>query len=165
MAERIFRNSIIVLVVAMTSCSTPMSKESYLKKFDGFVSEVANNHKTYSEKDWQKKDEKYEKFSGEWYEKFKDDFTLKERLKITTNIAKYQYYSKLSQAKSTIKEMLEAFNAKEMKENVQSLVNSGMEAELKQLYEEARKAGKAAEEALTEILNELQVNIDELKKK
>ena len=67
---------ISLIAIIATSCSTPLNKESYLKKFDAFVSEVSENCKTYSDKDWEKKTEKYEKFSGEWYEKFKNDMRL-----------------------------------------------------------------------------------------
>ena len=154
--------AILMVVTTVVGCSVPLSKESYLKNFDDFVSDVADNHKAYSEKDWQRKSEKFEKFSGVWYEKFLDDFTLQEKLKITTNKAKYHYYSKLAQASSMFNEMFDALNVGEIKSNVQNLINTGMESELKQLYQEAQKAGKAAEEIVKEIFNELKINIDEL---
>ena len=153
---------ILIVAIAAVSCTAPSSKESYLRKFDSFVSEVAENYGAYSDKDWQKKTVKFEKFSGVWYDKFKDDFSLQEIVKITSYKAKYLYYSNIGRATSTFKEMIDSLNVREIKENVQSLINDGLEAELKQLYEEARKAGKAAEETIREILNEFQINIDEL---
>ena len=153
---------ILVVSIAAVNCTAPSSKESYLKKFDSFVSEVAENYRTYSDKDWQKKTVKFEKFSGVWYDKFKDEFTLQESLKITSYKAKYHYYSNIGRAASTFKEMIDTLNVREIKESVQSLLNDGLEAELKQLYEEARKAGKTAEETIREIFNEFQINIDEL---
>ena len=79
--------SIIILLVV--NCSTPLSKENYLEKFDAFISKVSENYKTYSAKDWEKKTEKFEKFSSEWYEKFKDDFIWQEKVKITINKTKF----------------------------------------------------------------------------
>jgi len=95
------------------SCSVPLSKESYLEKFDAFIVEVSENHKTYSGEEWKKKTEKFEKFSGEWYEKFKDDFTLQEKIKITANNAKFYYYKALNQSSSVIKELFDVLNIDE----------------------------------------------------
>ena len=155
---------ILLIYLMVVSCSTPLSKESYLKKFDTFVSEISSNHESYSGKDWAKKTERYEKFSGDWYEKFKDDFTWQEKLKITGLKTKYQYYRVLSQSSVAIKELLNTLNIKEIREKVQFYIKNDMENDLSLLYEEACKAGGAAEKAVMEILKELQVNIEELKK-
>lgn len=164
--RNIMRKSHYILIISMlvVSCSTPLSKEGYLEKFETFVSEVAEKHDTYSDKEWAKKTEKYEKFSGEWYEKFKNDFTWQEKLKITGFQTKFHYYKVLNQSSSAIKELLTALNFKEIKEKVQYYVKNDMEDDLNLLYEEARKAGGAAEKAVMEILKELQVNIEELQK-
>ena len=135
-----------------------------MKNFDAFMSEVSDNCKTYSDKEWQKKNEKFEKFSGEWYEKFKDEFTWHEKLKITGHQAKFHYYSILSQTSSVFNEMLNVLNVNEIKTTVRNYVDKGMITELKQLYKQALDMGAAAEEAITEIFNELQINIDELLK-
>ena len=156
---------VLMVAIGAVSCTAPFSKESYLKKFDNFVSEVSENHKAYSDKDWLKKTEKYEKFAGVWYDKFKDDLTLSERVKVTTYKAKFHYYSKFGRATSAFKDMLNALNVGEIKASVQSLVSNDLDMELKQLYEEARKAGKVAEETIREIFNEFQINIDELMKR
>jgi len=155
---------ILIFAFVATGCSTPLSKDRYLKNFDTFISEVSENYKNYSDKDWEQKTEKFQKFSVGWYEKFKDDFSWKEKLKIATFHTKFHYYSTLGQTSSAFKELLETLNVQEIKSKVRDFINNDMEAELNQLYEEARKAGKAAEEAITEILNELQISIEELQK-
>ena len=152
----------LLLVVGVTSCSIPLSKESYLEKLDLFVSEVSENYKTYSDKDWEKKTEKFEKFSGEWYEKFKDDFTWKEKIKVAANIAKFSYYKTLSQLSSTAKDLFDTFNVKEAKEKVKNYIQNDMGNGLNHFYEEALKAGSAAGETLTEILEDLQNNLEQL---
>ena len=152
-----------VAMTCMVACS-PMTKESYLKKYDGFITEVSENYKDYDEKAWAKHTEKYEKFSGEWHEKFKDEFTLQEKLKITGLQVKFNYYSTLSQTSSMFKDILDVLNAQEIKKIVQSYKDDGMVAELEQLYREACETGKAAEKAITEILKELQIDIEELQK-
>ena len=163
MMKRIFY--ILFFVFLMASCSTPLNKERYLKNFETFLSEVSENYKNYSDKDWKKETEKFEKFSGVWYEKFKDEFTWQEKLKIMSYQAKFQYYSALSQTSSFFDEMLKSLNVQEIKATVQHYINNGLVDDLNQLYKKATEAGAAAEKVITEILNELKINIEELQKR
>ena len=88
---------IAAIAVLATSCSVPLSKVSYMNKFDSFVSEVSENHKRYSDKDWEKKTKTYKKFSGKWYNKFKPDFTIKDEIAIKAYQVKFNYYRTLNQ--------------------------------------------------------------------
>jgi hypothetical protein len=153
--------TLVALCCLLAACS-PMSKESYLEKYAAFMSEVSENYKSYVDKDWEKKTEKFKQFSDEWYTKFKDDLTWQEKLKVTGFQAKFYYYRTLQQSSSTIKELLVGLNVDKIKEQVQYYINNDMKEALTQLYEEACMAGDAATEAVTEILNELQVNIEKL---
>ena len=109
---------IVIIAFMATSCSTPLSKESYLKKFDVFISDVSRNYKNYNEKDWKKKAEMYENFSGKWYDKFEDDFTLKEHIAIKANQVKWYYYCNLGVTTSTVKQLLESLDMKEIKKQM-----------------------------------------------
>ena len=153
--------SFFILICLLGACS-PMSKESYLKKYDAFMSEVSEKYKNYDDATWKKQTEQHNKFSGEWYEKFSDDLTWQEKLKVTGFRAKFYYYKTLQQSSSSVRELLDGLDIDKIKENVQYYINNDMKDALNQLYEEACKAGDAAAEAITEILNELQVNLDKL---
>jgi len=157
--KKLFYLVIVALVAA--NCSTPMSKESYLKKFDSFISEISENHKTYGENEWQKMTEKYEKFSGEWYDKFKDDFTLKEHITIKANQGKWYYYRFMSETVS-VKELLESLDIKGVREQLQYYIDNNMQDDLQKFYEEAKNIGEGALGTITEILEELEVNIEAL---
>jgi hypothetical protein len=148
-------------MIVITACS-PMTKESYMEKYGSFISEISENHKIYSEKDWRKQTGKYDKFSDEWYEKFKDDLTLKDEIAIKTNQTKWYYYRHLNTATSSIKQLFESLDVNEIKKQVQYYIDNNMPNDLQKFYKDAQKAGKDAEEALTEILEELNVKIDEL---
>jgi len=108
--------------------------------------------------------EKYDKFSGEWYDKFKDEFTLKDHITIKANQAKWLYYSNLNGVTSTVKQLFESLDVKGMKKQVQYYIDNNMQSDLQKFYEDATKAGKDAQEAVTEILEELNVKLDELQK-
>ena len=160
--KRILYISIVSLMVV--SCSIPLNKDSYIKKFDAFVADVSENHKTYSDKDWEKKTIKYKQFSDEWYKKFKNDFTLKDEITIKANQVKFNYYRSLNQSTSIIKQLINSLNIQELKEQALFYINNDMKNDLQKMYEEAQKAGKEAEEVISEILKELNVQIEDLKK-
>jgi hypothetical protein len=151
------------MVLCLVACS-PMSKESYLEKYNAFLSEVSDNYKTYDDKAWAKQTEKYEKFSGEWYNKFKDEFTMKDQIAIKANQVKWYYYRNLNDATSTVKQLLDELDMKKIKKQVQYYIDNNMQSDLQKFYEDVQKAGMEAQEAVSEILKELNVKIDELQK-
>jgi type II secretory pathway component GspD/PulD (secretin) len=139
-----------------------MSKESYLEKYDDFVTDVSENYKSYSEKDWKKATQKHENFSGKWYETFENEFSLKDQIKIKANQTKWYYYRNLADITSTIRQLFESLDVKGMKKQVQYYIDNNMQSDLQKFYEEAQKAGKAAEETVAEIFEELKINIEDL---
>jgi hypothetical protein len=154
------------LVATMfVGCSTPMNKESYLKKFDAFITDVSANYKTWQDEEWAKKIEQYERFSGEWYKKFEKELTFQEEVKVVGFQTKFNYYKALDESSTILrnfKEMLNNVDTDEIRETVRSYVNSDRMDELKLLYEEAVQVGGAAMDAMTRILNELQISVEEL---
>jgi hypothetical protein len=147
----------------LAACS-PMSKESYLERFDEFMSEVSNNYKTYDDRAWTKQTKKYEKFSGKWYDKFKDKFTLKDQIRIKANQAKWYYCRNLGEATSTIKQLLDVVDIKGIKQKMRYYIDNDMQGDLQKLYDDVKKAGKDAKDALEEILKEMDVKIDKLQR-
>jgi hypothetical protein len=154
----------ICLAMACLVACTPRVKESYMKEFNSFVAEVSENYKTYDDKTWEKQVKKYEKLSGEWYNKFKEEFTLQDEIAIKANQVKWHYYYNLNAAMSTVKELFESLDVKGMTRQVQHYINNNMQDDLKKFCEEAKKAGKEAEACLAGILEELNVKIDEWQK-
>ena len=152
-----------VAMLGFMACA-PMSKESYLEKYEAFISEISEDYQTYDDEMWQKQTELYENFSGKWYDKFKDEFTLKDQIVIKANQAKWYYYRNLESATSTVKQLLESLDIKGMKKQIQYYIDNNMQSDLQKLYEDARKAGKDAQKAVAEILEELNVKIEELQK-
>ena len=148
-------------MILMAACA-PMSKEAYLKKYDAFIVEVSENGKSYDAEAWEKAAIQYEKFSGEWYNKFKEEMTLVEKLKVTKNQTQFYYYRNLSQGMSTAKEILKSLNIGEIKQQIRYYIDNNMESDLQKFYNDAVKAGKEAEEVVTKILNELNVKINVL---
>ena len=152
-----------VVMVCLASCS-PMSKESYLKRYNTFISDVSRNYKSYDDRAWKLQTQRFDQFSGKWYNKFKDQLTLKDQIAIKSNQTKWHYYRSLSEASSTIKQVLDAIDVKGMKNEIQYYIENNLKSDLQKFYEDAQKAGKDAQEAVEEILKELKVEIEELQK-
>lgn len=154
---------VAIVMIVITACS-PMTKESYLERYDEFSREISENYKSYSDEDWQKMSEKYDRFSGEWYNKFKDEFTLKDEIAISAYRVKWHYCRNLNEVTDAVKQLFESLDIKGMKEQAQFYIENNMTDDLQKFYEEATKAGKEAQDAVTEILEELNVQLDELQK-
>ena len=77
---------IILMAFALLVLNACADKESYVKDFGAFIEEVRNDADSYSDKDWEKADKKFEKYTGDIYEKFAEELTADEKMEI----AKYQ---------------------------------------------------------------------------
>jgi hypothetical protein len=153
-----------ILILSIAGCSY-YSKESYLKGFEKFITDVSQNHKSYDDKTWEKQTARYEKFTGEWYKKFEDDFTVKEKVSITGYKIKFNYFKKTDQASSAINALFDALKVDDIKKQLEYYIENDMQDEIRQFYDEAKKAGEEVESTVTDILEDLKVNMNELKKK
>ena len=72
--------------------TTPTCKESYMEMFSTFITYVSRNHKTFSDKEWERKTEQFEKFSGEWHNKFRHEFTRQDRRVIFEKRMAWRFY-------------------------------------------------------------------------
>ena len=91
----------IFLALLITSCTLPpMTKECYLDRFQLFIAEVADNHHQFTNVEWIKKTEQFERFTGERFEKFEHELTIQERVRIVGFQAQFHFYRNLSRASS-----------------------------------------------------------------
>ena len=74
------------LFFTLQSCE---SKQSFMSKFDSFVSETSTNYKNYSETDWAKADTTYAHFDKEYSNKWNKDFTPDEKARFNELKGKY----------------------------------------------------------------------------
>jgi len=145
----------LILVLWITSCA-PQSKESYLKQYKEFITEVRKNMENYTKDDWKKKDQEYERFIGKWYEKFKDDFIWEDN----TLLAKYEFQYNLYRSEGNsfelFKDLLKDYGR--LKEQVKFYAENDMEKDLDSLKREAKEIGETATETLDEVFKEFEKN-------
>ena len=147
------------------SCGAPSTKEAYLEKYEAFVANVEKSFDEFSEKDWGKAAEEYEKFAGEWYNKFKDEFTTKENIKLAALKVRYNACRALDKTTTGIKELFESIDVNKIKKQIQYYIDNDMDDDLEKLIDEAKKAGSEAEKAVKKILDDLDVDTKGVKGK
>ncbi|MCX4328692.1 MAG: hypothetical protein OSJ45_15645 [Lachnospiraceae bacterium] len=98
-----------------------MSKDSYMEKYSDFVEEVAQNASDYTEKDWEKKDGNYQKYSDKWYKKFHNEFTASDKLLLTAYKVKYSYYRELSKCGDYVNDIINSIDLDSSVSTIKSL--------------------------------------------
>jgi len=152
--KRISIISLIILLVFAISCSAPQSKDSYLEKFGNFIQEVQNEHLTYNDEDWNQSDLKFERFTGEWYDKFSDELVLSDEVTIKGYQAQYYLYKASDGTNDFFDEYLKD-DFERLREDVKYYIENDMENDLQKLIEKAEEAGDTAVYILNEIIEDL----------
>ncbi len=76
----------------MAACA-PISKDSYMKRYEQFMTEIKQNASSYNDDDWLEKDEQFREYSDVLYNKFKDKLTPSEK----RTLLKYKLQYNMSQ--------------------------------------------------------------------
>ena len=142
---------IVILFFLTSSCLAPVTKESYLDKFEKFVEHVEQNHTNYNKKDWQWADSQFEKYRKDWYYKFKGEYTLKDQLTIKGLILKYNSLRGNQDFGEILRELFND-DVEDIKEKVQEYIEKDMDEDLDKLIEGAAEIGDSAVKVLEEII-------------
>ena len=149
----------LMLIIFISACN-PQSKESYMKDYKEFINTVNEKSGNYTENDWVNADEKFNKFNNEWYDKFKDDFTLTDKLKLGKYSLQYGY-AKLKNNSKTDIDIFSNVNYKELKNQIKDLYDNDLQKDIKKIVKQAKTNGDSLSTMIKEILNELNIEIEE----
>ena len=144
----------IFSILLINSCSAPWSKEEYLDDYASFIDEVASEYKSYTSKDWKKQDAKYAKFNGEWYKKFKKEYTWKEEVILAKYTVQYNIYN----VKGDIDDLFTSvFGTRdEIEKKIKYYVENNMEEDLEFLIKQAQEISEATEKLILELIEKYQ---------
>lgn len=92
---------VFLIAFALLIFNACENKKSYVQEFSTFIENVQKHADSYSEKDWEKADKKFEKFTGDIYKKFAEELTNEEKM----DIAKYQTLYSAMRAKAGFKDL------------------------------------------------------------
>ena len=144
--------SIAIVLSLFTACN-PFSKEEYLTDYKQFVDEVSTNAKNYSESEWQRANEKYARFNNEYYNKFKDDFTLQEKMRIASYKIQYNAVKAGHEAGKFYESYLKK-DVDELRKELKYYVDNKMDDDVKRVLDEAKKVSDEFYQELKKIIAE-----------
>lgn len=138
----------------ITSCVIPASKERYMANFERFVKDVEKNAENFKHSDWRWANKRYKLYSDEWYNKFRDEFTIKEQLEITALKIRFQAVRESKGIRriydQKIKEELDRLG-----EDVDKYLDENLEKDLDKLGKGAREIGDSAVKVVEDLMKEL----------
>lgn len=144
----------VAIILFVSSCLVPTSKESYLENFEKFIETVEKEHENYNEKDWKWTDKQFENFSEEWYDEFSNEMTLKEKLKVKMLILKYQAIRGEEELDAGIRKFLRE-DTKELKEEIEEYIENDAEEDLQKIREGMEEIGDSAVKVFEDIVRSL----------
>lgn len=150
--------SAFLLFSLIFSCA-PQSKESYLEDYGKFINDVTEENKNYTDKQWVEMDEKQDKFTGEWYDKFEEDFTFQDLIVLKKNEFQYNF-TKIKKKSSLFLNIFQSKDAELLKEKIKYYKENNMNDDLDLLKEQADEMGVSATIMLENVLVELNKEIE-----
>lgn len=148
--------SLIILssVLGIASCMAPVNKDTYLERFTRFVDNVRQNYRNYNAEDWEYADKRFNKFSKEWHDQFRDDLSIQEELKVGGLIVQYNSYKSTAKIKNFYNDELKE-DVDKLKEEIQYYIDNDMDEDLEKLKEGAREIGDSTLRAVEEIIRKI----------
>jgi hypothetical protein len=143
-----------LLIYSLTTCVIPTTKETYLKNFDRFISDVEKNGKKFSISDWTWANRRFSKYSGEWYDNFQNDLKMEEKMQVAGLKTRYMIAkgsSKLGQYMN--KELGKDLDR--MKEDVQKYMKEDFKKDIREISKGAREIGDSAKKVIEEVKKEV----------
>lgn len=144
----------VIIATFVFSCA-PSNKEEYMRNYKKFVDEVGENYKNFSADDWKKANETYDKFNNEWYNKFKYEFTIEDKIKITSYQVKYNAV-KAGKEIGNFYDQYMKNDVEDLRSRIKYYIDNDMDEDLKKLIEEAKKISKELEEEIKRIVKEFE---------
>jgi len=152
MVLRIF--TLVMLSIFVSSCLVPAKKERYMTNFERFVKNIEKNAGNFKPRDWRWADKRYKLYGNEYYDKFREELTLKEQLQIAGLKIRYQAVKEGSSYKRIIDEKL-VRDLEKMGEDVGRYIDENLDRDLEKLSKGAREIGDSAVKVVEDLLKEL----------
>ena len=155
MKSRLVKVAMVVfLIFSATSCFAPTSIADYLDRFERFVREVEKNKSKFKESDWEWANKRYSKFTGFYYERFRDELNGEQKIKVTLLKGRYLAAKGSSSLGRLIQENLKK-EVDKLGKDVQKYLDENLEKDLEEISKGAREIGDSAVRVVEEVLKEL----------
>jgi hypothetical protein len=145
---------VLALGIFTTSCIVPSSKENYIKNFERFVKDVEKNGEKFKASDWKWANERFSKYSGEWYERYQPEMNLEEKMKITSLRTRYQ----VAKGGSTIGKLINDNLRKEFNQigdEMKKYLDENLDKDIEEIKKGAQEIGDSAVKVMEDVLKEI----------
>ena len=149
---RIIAATLVMLIVS--SCLIPASKDRYLTNFERFVNNVEKNSNDFKRRDWRWADKRYRLYSDNWYDKFREELSLKEQLQIAGMKIRYQALKEGSKMQRIVDEKL-AEDLEKLGEDMGKYFDENLKRDMDRLTKGAQEIGDSAVKVVEDILKEI----------
>lgn len=143
---------LILFLVMLSSCMAPISKEAYLRGFERFVKEVEQNSRKFTDKDWEWANERYSLYSVDYYEKFRQELTFDEKVKV--NLLKGRYLARRGNIGQALREEF----SKELEQagkDASKYIDENLKEDLQEITRGAREIGDSAVKVMENLIEEI----------
>jgi hypothetical protein len=143
-----------VVICSLTTCVIPTTKETYLKNFERFVSDVEKNGEKFSLSDWRWANKRFSKYSEEWYKDFQDDLKMEEKLRITGLKTRYMVAKGNSRLGQFMNDEL-GKDLERMTEDVKEYMKKDFSRDIQEISKGAREIGDSALKVIEDVKKEV----------
>ena len=150
-----------LLVIIFSSCALePQTKEDYMSQYASLIEDF-NIDKELTKADWERIEKKHDKLTGENFDKFKDQLSWQETLKIGTYELKYNL-AKLKMGSTDFFDDFVKGDTTKMKEQLKYYAENDMKKDIDFIVEQAKEVGSVAAKTIGKMLEELKEDLEEL---
>lgn len=147
------------LLLLIVACA-PATKDAYLSDYKAFIERVSEERDGYSDAKWEAVKVEYNRYSDEWYKKFENELTVKERMQVAGYEAKFAYYTAAKKTSEAFDDMMESLRSSDMnglRSQIEEYVKEDMDDDIEELYKEAKKIGGETLKEVEKIFDELDI--------
>ncbi len=115
---------LILILALLASCAS--QKEQFLSDYRSFIKEVDEDHKSFSEKDWEKRNPKLKAFLEEDFKALEEEFTEEEKNEIAGGAMRY-YLHQYKEEAITVIESIDEEQFEVLQEELSRMMEAGMD--------------------------------------
>lgn len=90
-AKQILLTLVVLCLSATTLSAKPLSKKEYLRRYEKLITNIENDYTTCSDKEWERYEELFKRYSKQYYTKFKEELTKEELNRVNDWKASFLY--------------------------------------------------------------------------
>jgi hypothetical protein len=148
----------MMMVLMLTACSEPRTKEAYMSDFREFVSSVEQAPNKDAADYWQTTNLEYEKYTSEWYTKFSDQLTWRDELAIAQLQVRYNLLESAIVARDLTQGARMEYT--QLRAQLQTYMENEMQGDIEQLMETARTSGALVESEINALMEEIRKDVE-----